>query len=476
MLVHLMGELPEFDRLTSSLKAAGVPMMVASPLFDRNKEFMALSTVEPEDYQKILSYLNYGGKKNFENLFLYLANRFTGASYEVDSPVKPCWEGIYHPDFDYVPPIEEFVEKKVQPGRLTVAVWFHQTQWQGGNTSFVDSLVKEIERQGANALPVFFSGSKDAKLGVNGLEWMIEHYFMKDGKPTVDVVINAMSFSLTTFAGADASIVLKKLGVPIIKAITTCNTFEEWRDTLQGLSVIDIPLNIAMPEFDGDLITVPIAAMDFSQTNLSAGTRIIRFEPIPERIAKLVRLSLNWGKLRHLSNSEKKVAIIFHNYPPRNDTIGHAFGLDASASVMNILRLLKEQGYVLGCLPETSQKLMDSIINGLTNDRRWASPEELAEKALAKISSAQYEKWFNDLPADVKGKMEKDWGEAPGKLFCYNGKLLVAGIINGNVFIGLQPPRGNLEDPSSTYHSPDLSYRTITMRITVGFGMCSKLT
>ncbi len=129
VLVHLMGELPEFDRLTSSLKAAGVPMMVASPLFDRNKEFMALSTVEPEDYQKILSYLNYGGKKNFENLFLYLANRFTGASYEVDSPVKPCWEGIYHPDFDYVPPIEEFVEKKVQPGRLTVAVWFHQTQW-----------------------------------------------------------------------------------------------------------------------------------------------------------------------------------------------------------------------------------------------------------------------------------------------------------------------------------------------------------
>ena len=32
--------------------------------------------MEPEDYQKIFSYLNYGGKKNFENLILYLGKPF----------------------------------------------------------------------------------------------------------------------------------------------------------------------------------------------------------------------------------------------------------------------------------------------------------------------------------------------------------------------------------------------------------------
>jgi cobaltochelatase CobN len=458
VIVHLMGDLPELDRLISTLKNAKVPVMVAAPLFVGNKEFTGLSTVEAEDHQKISYYINYGGKKNFENLMLYLANRFTGTNYEVNAPVKPNWEGIYHPDFDYLPTIDEYLQKKVHPKQITVGVWFHQSHWQGANTSFIDSLVKEIEQQGANVLPVFFSGSKNPKLGINGLDWVIENYFMKDGKPIIDVVISALSFSLTTsLSGADASVALKKLGVPIIKAITTCNTFEEWRDTLQGLSVLDIPANIAMPEFDGALITVPIAAMDFSQTNPSTGTRIIKFEPIPERVSKLVRLSLNWGKLRHIANSEKKVAIIFHNYPPRNDTIGHAFGLDASASVMNILRDLKQQGYVMDSMPESSQKLMDTIINGLTNDRRWASPQELAERAIAKISSEQYEKWFNELPLDVADKIEKDWGPRPGKLFTYNGKLLVAGILNGNIFIGLQPPRGYLENPSSIYHSPDLS-------------------
>jgi cobaltochelatase CobN len=458
VIVHLMGELPELDRLISTLKESKVPVMVAATFFVGNKDLSSLSTVEPEDYQKISHYINYGGKKNFENLMLYLANRFTGTAYDVTAPTKPNWEGIYHPDFDYVPTMEEYFQKKIQPNQLTAGIWFHQSHWQGANTSFIDSLVKEIECQGVNVLPVFFSGSKNPKLGINGLEWVIENYFMKDGKPTVDVVISALSFSLTSaLSGADASGVLKKLGVPIIKAITTCNTFEEWRDTMQGLSVLDIPANIAMPEFDGALITVPIAAMDFSQTNPSTGTRLINFEPIPERISKLVRLSVNWGKLRRIANSQKKVAIIFHNYPPRNDTIGHAFGLDSSASVMNILQALKEQGYVLDYMPESSQKLMDTIINGLTNDRRWASPQELAERALAKISPKQYEQWFNELPLDVADKIEHDWGTRPGKLFTFNGKLLVAGIQNGNIFLGLQPPRGYLETSSSIYHSPDIS-------------------
>jgi cobaltochelatase CobN len=457
VLVHLMGDLPELERLLAALKEAQVPVMVVAP-FVSGRDLSEASTVAAEDKQKITYYLNYGGVKNFENLLLYLANRFLGAGCDVNPPAKPCWEGIYHPDFDCIPALEEYCQKKIKPEQLTVGVWFHQSHWQGANTSFIDSLIKEIERHGANVLPVFFSGSKNQALGINGLDWIIDNYFMSDGKPAVDVVISALSFSLTaSLSGADASAALKKLGVPIIKAITTCNTFEEWRDTMQGLNVLDIPANIAMPEFDGALITVPIAAMDFSQTIPSTGTRLIKFEPIPERIQKLVSLSLNWGKLRRMANKDKKVAIIFHNYPPRNDTIGHAFGLDSSVSVMNILRDLKEHGYTLDSMPESSKQLMDTILNGLTNDRRWASPEELNERALAKISAEEYEPWFNELPLDVSDKMTQDWGPRPGKLFTYNGKLLVAGILNGNVFLGVQPPRGYLENSASIYHSPDLS-------------------
>jgi cobaltochelatase CobN len=457
-IIHLMGDLPEFDKLVSELKKSGTPVLVASSILGRNKEFMALSTVEQGDYGRIVEYLNYGGKKNFENLLLQVANRFTGAGHEVAAPEQPPWEGIYHPDLDHLPTLEEYMEKRIAPGKLTVGIWFHHSFWQGQNIDSVDSLIREIEHQGANVLPVFFSGAKDVNLGIRGLEWVIDNYFMTEGKPLVDAVISVLSFTLSTsLSSSETAAVLKKLNVPIIKAILTCNTYEEWRDTSQGLSFIEIPSNVVMPEFDGLLVTVPVAAMKLSETHPLTGTRVIRFEPIPERVAKLVRLSLNWAKLKRVPNEEKKVAIIFHNYPPRNDTIGHAFGLDASVSVMNILRDLKEKGYHLNSLPENGQELIEEIINGLTNDRRWLSSEELAERAIAKIPLSQYTEWFRDLPQNVQVKMEESWGKPPGKLFNHKGDLLVAGILNGNIFIGLQPPRGYLEDPSSIYHSPDLS-------------------
>jgi len=455
VIIHLMGDLPEYDRLISSLQSTGTPFLVASSIFERNKELISLSTVDQEDYRKILSYLNYGGKKNFESLLLYLINRFTGASYEVSAPARPQWEGIYHPDFEYLPTLDEYMEKRIVPGKPNVGLWFHQSHWLGGNTSFVDSIIKEIERHGANVIPVFFSGTKDENLGIKGLEWVIENYYMKGDKALIDAVISALSFSLSGSSAPD--VVLKKLRVPIIKAILTCNSYEEWRDSAQGLSTMDLPSSVAMPEFDGILITVPVAAMKLSEIHLLTGTKTVTFEPIPERVEKLVRLSLNWAKLKRIPNKEKKAAIIFHNYPPGNDTIGHAFGLDSSVSVLNILRNMRKAGYQLDFLPEKGQELIEIIIKGLTNDRRWASSEELAERAVAKIARAQYTKWFNELPADVREKMEKDWGKPPGKLFSYKGELLVPGIVNGNVFIGLQPPRGFLDAPSSIYHSPDLS-------------------
>ncbi|MFZ7138517.1 MAG: cobaltochelatase subunit CobN [archaeon] len=459
VILHLMSEPPEFNKLITCVKDAGVPVAVVASSFRQNKDYLKLSTVNTEDYHNILFYINYGGQTNFENLLFYLANRFVGTSCNVDVPVPSKWQGIYHPDFGYVPDLDEYLEKKVHPNRLTVGVWFHQSYWQGGNTLFVDSLVTEIENQGANVIPVFFSGRKNESLGVKGFDWILENYFMKDGKPLVDVIISTLSYSWSTSSsgGSENLVALEKLGVPVIKALLTFNTFEGWHDTPLGLRVVDLPLQVALPEFDGFIITVPLATTDMSTINPETGAKITKHVPIPERVAKVVRLSLNWAKLRHISNSEKKVAIIFHNYPPRNDNIGKAFGLDSSVSVLNILKGLKEQGYSLDYLPENGQELMDTVLTGLTNDRKWLSSEELAQRALAKVSTEHYTEWFDELSQDAKEKLMHDWGAPPGKLFNYNNKLLVPGILNGNVFIGLQPPRGFLENPAAVYHSPDLS-------------------
>jgi cobaltochelatase CobN len=459
VIVHLMGSSQEVERLIGEMKTAGVPCFVSSAAAARNRELMKHCTVAPEDYKAISTYLSYGGKNNLANLLLYLANRFTGTSYDVKAPEPPQWEGIYHPDFAFFPTLEQYAQKKLTPNKITIGLWFNQNHLQGGNTAFVNSLIWEIESQGANVVPLFFRGIKDDTLGTKGLEWLVENYYMRNGKPIVDVVINALSFSLPlTLTTAEASCTfLKRLGVPVLKAVLTCNTLTEWQNSLQGLNPVDICRCIALPEFDGDLITVPIAAMEFSETDAATGAKIIKFQPIPERVNKLVRLSIKWAKLRYTPNKEKRVAIILHNYPPRNDTIGHAFGLDTPASVLNILKRLDTAGYSLKYMPETAQNLMETILHGLTNDRRWLSSQDLAERAAAKISASQYTEWFKELPLSTQNAMTQAWGQPPGELFCHNHELLVAGLINGHIFVGLQPPRGFSDDPASIYHSPDLA-------------------
>ena len=47
-------------------------------------------------------------------------------------------------------------------------------------------------------------------------------------------------------------------------------------------------------------------------------------------------------------------------------------------------------------------------------------------------------------------------GRAPGTVYRHNGAIAIAGLRFGNVFVGIQPPRGFGENPIAIYHTPDL--------------------
>ncbi|MDD2835227.1 MAG: cobaltochelatase subunit CobN, partial [Methanothrix sp.] len=403
--------LPCFDELISKLQGGKAAIFAKAASNEPETELMKISTVDEEIYRKVSQYLDYGGKENFYRLIHYLAGLFAGDDHAFSEPQKPIWEGIYHPEFDHVPTLNEYLLDKYVAGRPTVGLWFYQSLWQAGNTVFIDSLIREIEHQGANVIPVFLHSLKDIERGTMGAEWVVDNFFMKDGKPIIDVLISTLMFSLSIKpwegeVSAELEGVarseewfLKKLNVPVLKAIVTYNNPEEWKESLQGCSPLDIAMGIAMPEFDGMLITVPVAARKRTDVDPLTGARVIRFEPLPERINKMVRLSLNWARLRHIPNAEKKVAIIFHNYPPRDDRIGTAFGLDSPVSVLNIMRTMQDAGYTIERLPESGQALIENVKSRLTLDRRWRSPNELAGRAIDSVSEKDYLQWFGQLPA-----------------------------------------------------------------------------
>lgn len=51
--------------------------------------------------------------------------------------------------------------------------------------------------------------------------------------------------------------------------------------------------------------------------------------------------------------------------------------------------------------------------------------------------------------------MEESWGPAPGTVMVSGGQIIIPGIRNGNLFVGLQPLRSAPEQAEELYHSTD---------------------
>ena len=81
----------------------------------------------------------------------------------------------------------------------------------------------------------------------------------------------------------------------------------------------------------------------------------------------------------------------------------------------------------------------------------------MAKQAKAWADADDYVSWHEALPKAVREKMNVDWQPLPGDLFVHNGRMFFPGLINGNVFLTIQPPRGYFEQIDKLYHDLHLS-------------------
>ena len=420
-------------------------------------------------WDEIRRYLNFGSHVNYHQLLIYLHNElFTGSDHPCAPPMPLPHEGIYHPDYQGCPDLEIYLKEKFDSSKLTVGLWFYQTYWLNNNLDYIDGLIRSIERAGANVIPVFHLRYKEADRGNKGADHIVRHYFMDGETPRIQVLINPLMFSLTLVA-KEYQPLLPLMDVPVIQAITGMLPRAEWEESVQGLSTMEVSYSVAQPEFDGNLITVPVASREQEKTDPLTGALLTRYVPIEDRVDKVVTLALNWARLSRIPNEERRVAIIFHHYPPRNDRIGCAAGLDSFASVTRLLKQMKEEGYVVertfeaneeGAETEegtSSDALAHEMLSKMTCDRRWLTPEQMAQRSEAHAGPEWYTPWHRELPHKIQEKMREDWGDPPGDLFVHEDKMHFAGMRNGNLFLSIQPPRGYLENVDKIYHDMYLS-------------------
>ena len=427
------------------LSREGIPYYIDAA---GSAEEECIERVAAKDIEAMKAYSFYGGLTNYKNLWLYARSLFDQGMPDAEPPSPICWAGIYHPGMakKFMTDLSLYEKMFLQAGRPTLGLLFYRDEWIWDDLHYQKAFIKEAERQGLNVIAVFTNGLPDPKLGMPTIREVFEKYFMKEGKPLVDVIVNVMKFSFTT-SGSISIEALEEMGVPVLEAYSLIAPETEWEASPEGMNAMEISISVTMPEFDGIIHGMPIAAKHVKEDGE------VEYLPIPERMRAMVSRAGAWARLHRKPNAEKKIAIVFHNYPPKNSNIGSAYGLDSIESVRRLLGLMKEAGYQVDFIPQDTEDFMKRLTSQATNDRSMLTEEQ--EAACQKISKKRYCDFFDTFPEETRRQMEKDWGKAPGRVMTTEaGDILVPGLMDGHIFLTVQAPRGYGFDAEKIYHDP----------------------
>ncbi|MBA2395215.1 MAG: cobaltochelatase subunit CobN [Ktedonobacteraceae bacterium] len=487
VIVRLLGGRASFaygmDRLTAWAQQEDKWLVCLPGTDTLDPELMASSTVGVPVAHEVLAYLQSGGVQNYEHCLRFLSDHLLTTGFGFDPPVPQPRHGVYYPDAPGISVRE--LRARHTSSKPTLGILFYRAHYLSGNTEFVDTLIHAIEAQGANAFPVFAHSLKEVDENTDyssPLPTALAYFVDKQGQPAVDVIITTMSFALFQSPHRDQSenadtseangnmwetAGLTTLNVPILQAITTGSSRGQWERSARGLTPLDTAMNIALPEFDGRIITVPLSFKETieepvaRQTAQSASTpqtmsnHIVRYRADQERTTRIVGIALRLARLRRKPNAEKRIAVILTNSPAKAARIGNAVGLDAPASLMHLLAALHEAGYSIADVPASGDALIHELIDRCSYDTELLTETQLAQ-AGASIAETRYAEWFADLPLHNQEEMQNCWGRPPGEAYVHNNAIALAGLPLGNIFVALQPPRGYGMDPNAIYHVPDL--------------------
>jgi cobaltochelatase CobN len=437
VLVRLLGGRRAWERPLDELRREcverGVPLLAFGGEAVPDAELTAASTVPADLISRAFEYLAAGGLANLEHLLRFVANRVLGAEFDFAAPENvPAWGTWGEPSID--------------PTRPTVGVVFYRAHVLSGNTQFVDDLCGALQGRGVNALPVFcYSLRPDAHSAVPALDLLDDH--------GVDAVIT----TVLAMGGADGDAWsaprLAALDVPVVQAVAATRPVAEWAGSDAGLSPMDVAMSVAIPEFDGRVITVPFSFKEVVDDGDELGAPVVAYRTVPDRVARVAGLAVRLAQLRRLPNSEKRVAIVLSAYPTNRSRLGNAVGLDTPASVIELLHTLRRAGYRVERIPTDGDALMAELADGFTYDADTLTPQQLG-RAHGRLRGDEYTEWFDCLPAELRDEVVSTWGDAPGSVLRDRDELAFAGLDLGGVLVAVQPPRAFGPDPIATYHSP----------------------
>ncbi|MGV9643313.1 cobaltochelatase subunit CobN [Streptomyces sp. NPDC003514] len=445
VVVRLLGGIRAWQNGIDLLLADGRPLIVLTGEQAPDAQLMAASTVPVGIAAEAHAYLAHGGPANLEQLARFLSDTvlLTGHGFDAPAPA-PTWGPLERPDRTAEGP--------------TIAVLYYRAHHMSGNTAFIHALCDAIEDAGGRPLPLYVASLRAPE------PELIAELGAADALVTTVLAAGGTKPAEASAGGDDESWdagALTSLDVPILQALCLTGSRTTWEENDEGVSPLDAASQIAVPEFDGRLITVPFSFKEIDADGLPA------YVADPERAARVAGTAVRHARLRHIPPARKRLALVLSAYPTKHSRIGNAVGLDTPASAVALLRRLREEGYDFGSDPDIpglasgdGDELIRALIEAGGHDQDWLTEEQLARNPI-RIPAADYRRWFATLPEELRTAVEEYWGPAPGEMFVDHsrnkeGDIVLAALRFGNLLILIQPPRGFGENPIAIYHDPDL--------------------
>ena len=350
--------------------------------------------------------------------------------------------GVYHPDIPGRLTADAALLPAVRNPVGTVGVLMLRSYLLGKDTGHYDGMIETLEAQGLKVIPAFASGL-DSRPAIEG-------YFMRDGQPIVDAILNLTGFSLVggpAYNDVDAAVAtLSQLNVPYIAAHPIeFQTLEQWGAGKMGLLPLETTMMMAIPELDGAIAPSVFGGRSDGSPNGCTGCQrnckfsvtdnVRAMQSCPERAAALAARISSLIAMRRAERAERKIAIVLFNFPPNAGATGTAAHLAVFESLHATMQRMQHDGYRVD-VPDTVDSLREMLLQG--NAAQYGADANVA----ARISADDYVRREPHLSA-----IEAQWGPAPGRQQSDGQSIHVLGAHFGNLFVGVQPAFGYEGDP-----------------------------
>jgi cobaltochelatase CobN len=397
-------------------------------------------------------YVEYGSPSDYQNCISYLLHQYGGyRELGFDPPKEKIKEGlvVYKNGkmVQLVPTWHDWV-KQASPDltRPVVAYMTYRNVVHSELLNVENVVMDKLEKAGFQPVMVF--GFPAAN---------VLHKFLVDSvtqRARVDLIVSG------TFRFLDnrAAPLLAQANVPVINAIDIYGpTIDEWRASTKGLSSFEISFQYAMPEFAG------LAPNNVISGKKLDGSMVVK-KAIPAMTTRLVDRAKRFAHLQRTPNAQKKIGVLFWNYPPGKDNVGASY-LNVPRSIPVFLNALKQAGYqVTGADLSDPRGIERLILERGRNVGKYA-PGEL--EALVRQGGAElvpvatYREWFGQLPVAYQQYVNDRWGQpeqAQIMTVQHQGQphFVLPMIKLGNCYVMPQSSRAKGEEIVAMYHSNNL--------------------